>query len=392
MTHRDSQRAEPGAPRGKEDIPSSPVRPVPVGSREAGAYAPADRSLLARRPGGAAIAADPTATLPPRAGPRLEDLPETVRPRRVVVLAKRKARTRVTTHWVRALAARGHRVLWLRPGKWRQVLGPAAPALLARRIRAFGPELVFVYKHDAPLALLARLPREIPRVVFYEDAPAEPDPRLLAVAREADLLATTAGGQVPLFEGFGVKRAMHLRTGCDPEDHRPGKPRPEWAADAAFIGGASGEARLALLRAVAGKHRLRVYGSGWAEALGIEATKRDVYPEDYRDICASTRVMLGIDPRSDVPLYFSNRTWLTLGCGGFLLTRYVPRLEELFTNNEHLVWYQEPEEALELLGHYLEHEDERARIARQGCAYVHAHHTFRHAAHELVEALDAGAP
>ena len=43
--------------------------------------------------------------------------------------------------------------------------------------------------------------------------------------------------------------------------------------------------------------------------------------------------------RDDVELYFSNRTWLTLGCGGFLLTRYVPSLEELFDNDGALDLY-----------------------------------------------------
>ena len=44
--------------------------------------------------------------------------------------------------------------------------------------------------------------------------------------------------------------------------------------------------------------------------------------------------MLGCDLRDDVELYFSNRTWITLGCGGFLCTRYVPKLEEMLQDGE----------------------------------------------------------
>ena len=141
------------------------------------------------------------------------------------------------------------------------------------------------------------------------------------------------------------------------------------------------------MRDVAARCSLRVYGSGWEEKIGIRPTLADVYPAQYRDICASTRIMLGIDPRNDVPRYFSNRTWLTLGCGGFLVTRYIPGLEEFFTNHRHLVWFDSHEEALELVDHYLSHDAERERMARAGCEYVHAYHTFRHATAEIVETL-----
>lgn len=323
--------------------------------------------------------------LPPRAVAHLDDLLAPSRPRRIVVFGKRKAHTRVTGHFVRGFEAQGHHVLWLRPARLRRWLGKhAALRCSARRVTAFQPELVFVYKHDAPLELLDALPPSVPRVVFYEDAPPRPDERLLTVARRASLLFTTAEGQIPELERAGAQKVLYLRSGCDPVDHGPGRPRDALRADAAFIGSAAGEARLALMRAVHSRFELRLYGAGWAEQLGIRPTRSDVGPALYRDVCASSRIVLGIDPRDDVHLYFSNRTWLTLGCRGFLLTRYVPGLEEFFTNHEHLVWYSSLEECLELVAHYLPREAERERIARAGHAYVHAYHSFRHATAEIV--------
>ena len=139
-----------------------------------------------------------------------------------------------------------------------------------------------------------------------------------------------------------------------------------------------------MVRALCARGGVRLYGSGWRAATGVAPTRRHVYPRQYRDICASSKIVLGCDLHADVYTYFSNRTWLTLGCRGFLLTRYVPGLEEFFTNHEHLVWFASPEEAVALVEHYLPREAERARIARAGHDYVHAHHTFRHAAAELI--------
>ena len=325
------------------------------------------------------------AALPARARARTEELLPPARPLRVVVFAKRKAHTRVTMHFIRGFQSQGHRVLWLRPSRLSRLIGSrAVAAWVLRRVARFAPDLVFVYKHDVAPELLERLPRDLPIVVFYEDAPRQPDERVVAVARQAGLLFPTAGGPVAELEAAGVPRARFLRSGCDPVDHLPGRVRESLRADAAFIGSAAGEDRLRLIRDVAARCSLRVYGSGWERAVGARLTLAEVYPEQYRDICASTRIVLGIDPRSDVSCYFSNRTWLTLGCGGFLLTRYVPGLEEFFTNHEHLVWFESHEQALELVDHYLARDDERERIARSGCEYVHAYHTFRHATAEIV--------
>ena len=43
-----------------------------------------------------------------------------------------------------------------------------------------------------------------------------------------------------------------------------------------------------------------------------------------------SKIMLGIDVTDQLEGCFSNRTWITLGCGGFLLTRYIPGLGKNF--------------------------------------------------------------
>ncbi len=325
--------------------------------------------------------------LPVRAVARVEDLLPPSRPRRIVLFGKRKAHTRVTAHLARGFRRHGHRVLRLRPGHARGLLGRSgAEAWARRRALAFRPDLAVVYKHDATPELLDALPARVPRVVYYEDLPLElekPGERILQVGRRAEILFTTARGMVPVFQQLGVRRAVYLRGGVDDVDHRRGRRRRRHASECAFIGSAFGEDRIALLRAVHARFRLSVYGEGW-DRVGLTPRRTDVFPRQYRDICASAGVMLGIDLRNDVDLYTSNRTWLTLGCGGFLLTRYAPNLEELFENHRHLVWFHSIEECLELLDRYLARDAERERIAREGHAYVHAYHTFRHATAEIV--------
>ena len=82
-------------------------------------------------------------------------------------------------------------------------------------------------------------------------------------------------------------------------------------------------------------------------------------------------------------------------CGALLLTPRIGNgLLELFKDGVHLVTYEEgnAKDAGEKIRYYLEHEEERARIAAAGRAEVLAHHTGRSRAASLHSLLEATAP
>ena len=68
--------------------------------------------------------------------------------------------------------------------------------------------------------------------------------------------------------------------------------------------------------------------------------------------------------RSGIPL----RVFDIFACEGFLLSNYQPELCELFTPGEDFVFYDSIDQVPELIDYYLEHEDERIRIAHN--AYI----------------------
>ena len=65
---------------------------------------------------------------------------------------------------------------------------------------------------------------------------------------------------------------------------------------------------------------------------------------------------------SGVPL----RVMDVLGAGGFLITTWQPEIEEYFEDGKELVMARTPEEMIEKVSYYLEHEEERKAIASQG--------------------------
>ena len=129
------------------------------------------------------------------------------------------------------------------------------------------------------------------------------------------------------------------------------------------------------MQMLAKKFDLKLWGSGW-EQYGLSAAATDVYASEYRKICAGAKIILGwnIDPTID--LYFSNRTWYTLGCGGFLLTAYTPSLEELFGRGKELDWFESVGECRDKIEYYLQHDEERQEIAKAGYQLAHNEYSY----------------
>ena len=94
-------------------------------------------------------------------------------------------------------------------------------------------------------------------------------------------------------------------------------------------------------------------------------------------------MVLGLNEVNQVPYYYSNRIYLTLGCGAFHLTHYVPGMEEVFQDGEHLAYFDTPEECEEKLAFYLPREDLRRRIAAKAHELVMREHRY----HDRVGAI-----
>ena len=70
------------------------------------------------------------------------------------------------------------------------------------------------------------------------------------------------------------------------------------------------------------------------------------------------------------------RIWDVLGCGGFLLTNYQAEIPYYFKEGEDLVCFDSLEDLCEKVGYYLEHEEERKRIAWNGYRKVREKHSY----------------
>lgn len=101
--------------------------------------------------------------------------------------------------------------------------------------------------------------------------------------------------------------------------------------------------------------------------------QRYVWQNDIPRIYSRAKIVLNVPLADDL----NYRFFEALSCGALLLTRRVNNgQEELFRENEHYVAYANEEELLDQVRYYLDHPDERERIALSGFKEVHAKHTL----------------
>ena len=113
-------------------------------------------------------------------------------------------------------------------------------------------------------------------------------------------------------------------------------------------------------------------------------------PVDYCDtmpyVFKNTKINLNISLKSiytGIPL----RAFDIMGCGGFLISDFQADFGELFIPDEDYVFYTTPEDLYEKVGYYLEHEEKRERIARNGYEKVKAKHTYDCRINEILKML-----
>ena len=72
------------------------------------------------------------------------------------------------------------------------------------------------------------------------------------------------------------------------------------------------------------------------------------------------------------------------GCGGFLITNYQEDLLRFFVPGEDYVYYESREDLTDKIDYYIEHVDERKRIAESAYSKVKRDHTYKHRLKEII--------
>ena len=139
--------------------------------------------------------------------------------------------------------------------------------------------------------------------------------------------------------------------------------------------------RLEMVRHLTQKYDLGVYGNGWLVATHAQLDWQ-LEVGCYR----SCKIAVGMN-QIELERYTSDRLFRAMGSGAFYLAHYYPGIEKDFERGVHLDWWYDLDELSAKVDYYLEHDEERCRIAAAGSELVHTHHTWLDRMKELRKIL-----
>lgn len=134
--------------------------------------------------------------------------------------------------------------------------------------------------------------------------------------------------------------------------------------------------RVKLLNSLAKRHRVTLFSdSSDKELSNVEFKGYVDYVEGMPRIFRHSKINLNISLRSivsGIPL----RCIDVMAAGGFLLSNYQPELAQFFEDGKELVMYTSTDDLMEKAEYYLQHDDERKKIAFNGWKKVHERYSM----------------
>lgn len=129
----------------------------------------------------------------------------------------------------------------------------------------------------------------------------------------------------------------------------------------------------------------RIYtGSSTRDIPFIQNMGKADYIYEMPHVFKQSAINLNITLRNiktGIPL----RIWDILAAGGFVLTNFQAELPDFFEQGKHLVWYDSHNDMMDKIDYYLEHEEERKEIAREGNLLVQQKHTMQRRVEEILK-------
>ena len=155
----------------------------------------------------------------------------------------------------------------------------------------------------------------------------------------------------------------------------------KYACDVAFFGSLYTDKRKIMNQLLTTK-----YGKDY-KVWGAKGFEKGLWNEEFRKAVSVSKIIIGDNFVCDVPGYWSDRVYLTLGCGGFFLTSNVPLLEKKFEIGTHLDVWNNFAELLQKIDYYLANKEKREAIRKEGIKFVQKHHTYDIRIQELLSKL-----
>jgi spore maturation protein CgeB len=234
----------------------------------------------------------------------------------------------------------------------------------------------------------------IKTLLWTTDPPAHFEP----VAKSApfyDVVCCHGTEAIEILSSIGIVEARWLPMACDPTNHRPVQLTQNedrvFGSQIVFVG--SHHLRREKLFENLHEFDFSIWGPRWTR-LSKESCLRSkvrgdqVPPEQWVKIYSACNIILAPhfhDEHNRFPVHqISPRVFEAMACGGFVLSDRQKDVLALFKDGEHLVTFGDGKDLVDKIKYFLQHPEERKKIAAAGRREVLNKHTYTHRMQNLL--------
>jgi spore maturation protein CgeB len=257
-------------------------------------------------------------------------------------------------------------------------MGPLAKPLTKRMLNRFLkgkswlPEVDAILVSDPVLVPLDFSELDIPTAFYAMDPYSYKMQHVRRTHVESyDHVFVTQKDDVQFYKEAGCAETIWLPLAADPDIHRPMAMREVY--DLCFVGTPR-----------PGSQRQRFLNEVKKKLEGRHTYFGGAFLRDMVRIHNSSKTILNRSNQGDLTM----RVFEALACGRLLFTDRISNgLQDLFTDKRHLLIYDDLDDFVELFEHYVDRDDERARIGHEGQKEVNAKHTYDQRVDEILKAF-----
>ena len=224
------------------------------------------------------------------------------------------------------------------------------------------------------------------------------------IAPQFDFAVTTDPGALSKYESIGYNGAILSQWGFHPSLFK--KKKEKFSYDVSFIGGSSAWRQFVIEKLREMHISVACFGAGWENGrIGAEQMV-NIYNQSKIVLNISNSAQAYLPFLSWVKPFHKEKTWKetvahsfpglveyfstpkrkedikarffeVTGTGAFLLSYSVEHLEKYLKNNQDIVTYDSIGDLQKKISYYLEHDDERMKIAQHGYQTSQKKHTYQ---------------
>jgi len=212
--------------------------------------------------------------------------------------------------------------------------------------------------------------------------------KLLSLFDSVHVLYTVALGDINAYRKECPHTIVkHLQQGCDLSTHKIEIPNKEdhkkYDCDVLFAGSISTVhiGRKNLIRFLMNKKDLNFKHFGSTRGSRI-------YDSEHNKACLCAKICLSNNGLAMLGVSMSFRVYKIMAAGGFLLEEYCPGIENWFKVGKEFDVYKNPQDCYNKIIYYLNNEEKRKTIAKEGYGIVTKNHTYAIRIKQIIDDIE----